>query len=113
MRDFRRYEVWRRSIQFCKQAYQLTSQLPDIEKYGIKSQQQRATVSIPSNIAEGCSRKSERDFARFIEIAQGSAFETESLLLLCLELEYIDSSRFKALLLDLQVIQKQLNSLYS
>jgi four helix bundle protein len=58
--------------------YQLTSFFPKDEKYGLKTQLQRAAVSIPSNIAEGCSRNSEIDFKRFLEIAIGSAYELET-----------------------------------
>jgi four helix bundle protein len=112
MRDFRRYEVWKRAIEFCKNIYMMTAELPGSEKYGIISQAQRASVSISSNIAEGCSRRSEKDFARFIEIAIGSAFETENLLLLCKELGYIEETCLNKMTGDLRIIQKQLNTLY-
>lgn len=69
MRNFRNYEVWKLAVSFCKDVYLLTDSLPDSEKYGIVSLIKRAVVSISSNIAEGCSRKSEKDFARFIGIA--------------------------------------------
>lgn len=87
--------------------------MPKNEQYGISNQLKRASVSISSNVAEGCSRKSAKDFARFIEIGIGSAFEVESLLYLCKELEFIDQFKLEKILEELQIIQKQLNVLYS
>ena len=113
MRNFRHYEVWKRAILFCGNIYKLTASLPNNEQYGIGNQLKRASVSISSNIAEGCSRKSEKDFARFIEIGIGSAFEVESLLYVCKELEFIDQSRLEEIVEELQIIQKQLNVLNS
>jgi len=112
MRNFREYEVWKRAISFTRSIYLMTSEIPKIEQYGIIQQIQRASVSIFSNIAEGCSRSSQKDFARFIEIAQGPSFETENLLILCSEIGYIDANILDNLLAELQIIQKQLSSLY-
>lgn len=113
MRNFREYDVWKNSIVFTKRIYIITSCFPVKEKYGIISQIQRASVSISSNIAEGCSRSTEKDFARFIQIALGSAFETENLLIISNEINYITSEQFDELKSELEIIQKQLNSLYS
>ena len=113
MRNFREYDVWKRGIAFTGGIYILTRDLPDREKFGIISQIRRASVSIPSNIAEGCSRQSEKDFARFVEIALGSAFEVETLLIICQEVNYLQQDEIKAVVDELQVIQKSLNSLYS
>ncbi len=77
MRDFKKFYIWKHGIELVKQVYQLTSELPAEEKYGLKSQITRAAVSIPSNIAEGCSRNSEIEFKRFLEVALGSLFELE------------------------------------
>ena len=112
MRNFREYDVWKRAISFTTVVYMRTSELPDSEKYGIVSQMRRASVSISSNIAEGCSRSSEKDFARFVEIALGSAFETESLLILCKEIGYMNESQLNTHVAELHIIQKSLNSLY-
>jgi four helix bundle protein len=113
MRNFREYDVWKNAIAFTKRIYIITSDFPVNEKYGIISQIQRASVSISSNIAEGCSRSTEKDFARFIQIALGSAFETENLLIICNEINYISPVQFNELKSELEIIQKQLNSLYS
>lgn len=70
-----------------KLTYAVTSSFPKEEKYGLVSQMNRASVSIPSNIAEGCSRNSEIEYKRFLEIAQGSAFELETQLIASVELK--------------------------
>lgn len=112
MRNFRDYDVWRRGISFTARIYILTKNFPDHERYGLISQIRRASVSIPSNISEGCSRHSEKDFARFVEIALGSAFEIETLLIICKEAGYINQQELNNAEEELQVIQKSLNSLY-
>ena len=63
MRDFRKYDIWRDAVGFATDVYKLTSTFPKFEIYGLCDQMQRASVSISSNIAEGCSRESEKDFA--------------------------------------------------
>ena len=65
--------------------YKLTSSLPSSEKFGIVSQMNRCSVSIPSNIAEGCSKDSQKDFARYLQISLGSAFELETQLEICVQ----------------------------
>ena len=78
MRSFRELEIWKASVLFVKTIYTLTNSFPKEEKFGLTSQINRATVSIPSNIAEGCSRTSQKDFSRFLQISLGSAFELET-----------------------------------
>lgn len=86
MRNFRNLYIWKRSFELVKRIYILTDQLPDSEKYGLKSQVNRAAVSLPTNIAEGCGRGSDKDLQRFLSISLGSAFELETQLLLIKEL---------------------------
>lgn len=69
MRNFREFEIWQKARKLVKDIYHVTASFPVNERYGLNSQIQRAAVSIPSNIAEGCSRRSETEFARFLEIA--------------------------------------------
>lgn len=90
--------------------YSLSEKLPESEKYGLKSQMCRAAVSVPSNIAEGCSRKSEIDFKRFLEIAIGSAFELETQLILAKELNDIDFEKSMTLLSLLNKEQRKTNA---
>jgi four helix bundle protein len=77
MQDYKALRVWRDSRDLVLEIYQLTSLFPTNERFGLVSQMRRASVSISSNIAEGCSRSGPRDLARFLEIALGSAFELE------------------------------------
>jgi four helix bundle protein len=78
MFNFEKLDVWRKSITLADVVYRLTKSFPQDERFGLTSQMRRATVSISSNLAEGCSRGSKPDFRRFIEIATGSAFELVS-----------------------------------
>tara|TARA_R110000868_G_scaffold71206_1_gene208824 strand:+ start:101 stop:355 length:255 start_codon:yes stop_codon:yes gene_type:complete len=82
MRDFKKLEIWKNGITIVKFVYSLVQKLPNEEKFGLKSQISRAAVSDPSNIAEGCSRNSEVEFKRFLEIALGSLFEVETQLII-------------------------------
>ena len=78
MFGFERLDVWKKSIEFADLVYRVTRALPDEERFGLTSQMRRAAVSVSSNIAEGSTRFSKADFARFIEIAGGSVFEVVS-----------------------------------
>jgi four helix bundle protein len=78
MKDYKKLLVWQKGIELCRMVYELTSTLPSSEKFGLASQMNRCVVSIPSNIAEGSSRRSEKDYYRFLEIAMGSIYELET-----------------------------------
>ncbi len=75
MHKFKDFIVWQKGRVLVKEVYQLTKSLPDNEKYGLTSQINRAVVSIPANIAEGSGRKTNLDFCRFLDIANGSSFD--------------------------------------
>lgn len=109
MRDFRQYSVWQKAIDFTTEIYKITSSYPSSEKYGLTNQLQRAAVSIASNIAEGASRTSEKDFAHFLEISLGSSFEVETQLLISKNLNYISEAQHSAIIKELDILQKQLN----
>lgn len=78
MFGFERLDTWQKSIEFADTVYRVTRTFPDNERFGLTSQMRRAAVSVSSNIAEGSSRFSKADFARFLEIATGSVFEVVS-----------------------------------
>ena len=78
MFNFEKLEVWQKAIDFADFVYRMTRSFPDDERYGLTNQMRRAAVSISSNIAEGTSRHSRDDYARFLEIATGSIFEVVS-----------------------------------
>ena len=90
--------------------YKLSNKLPKEEKYGLKSQITRAAISIPSNIAEGSSRSSDKDFKRFLEISLGSAFELETQLLIIQKLNMIKTEYIEQVLNALNEEQKMINT---
>ena len=112
MRDFRDYAIWIQGIQLAVKTYELSKLLPDEERYGLRSQITRAVVSIPSNIAEGCSR-GDKEFKRFLEMALGSAFELETQLILIELIGLIESELIHGIMPQLHQEQKQINSLIS
>jgi len=111
MRDFRKLEIWKNGIDIVKQVYKLSHKLPAEEKFGLKSQITRAAVSVPSNIAEGCSRNSEIEFKRFLEIAIGSLFEIETQLIIIVELELVVTKDTENLMVLIQKEGRMINSL--
>ena len=94
MRDFRKLDIWIESRKLVKDIYLLTNQLPNTEKFGLISQMNRCSISIPSNIAEGCAKDSQKDFIRFLQISLGSAFELETQMILCIDLEFLNKKKF-------------------
>ena len=110
MRNFRELEVWQRGMELTVTVYLLVKQLPKEEVFGLRSQITRAVVSIPSNIAEGCSKSSDRHFKSFLETSLGSAFELEMQMLLAKQLTMIKPDDVDQFLIALQREQKQLNS---
>lgn len=111
MQDFRKLQIWQKSHKLTIEIYKSTKDFPREELYGLTSQLRRAASSIPTNIAEGCARGSDKDFARFIQIAMGSANETEYLILLSTELGYIFIDKSKEISEDIQSLKKMLTSL--
>jgi four helix bundle protein len=82
MRNFKNLRIWQKGIDIAVKTLRLTDTFPKEDKFGISQQMTRAGVSIPSNIAEGSSRTSPKDYCRFIEISLGSAFELETQLVI-------------------------------
>ena len=89
--QYRNLIVWQKSMLFSKQVYRIIEHFPATEKYALSDQVRRAVVSVPSNIAEGCGRASNRDYAHFLSIARGSLYETMTQLEMAKELGYIVS----------------------
>ena len=89
MQDFKKREVWHKGIALARRAYSVAGRLPAEERFELSSQIRRASISIPSNIAEGAGRGSSKDFARFLRIAYGSACELETQLILAESLGFI------------------------
>ncbi len=108
MHNFKELDIWKESKDFCVLVYKLTLDFPKSEIYGLTSQINRAVISIPSNIAEGAGRGTDKDFSRFISISLGSSFELETQLIIAFEINFIDKKTFDNLINKLNVIQKKL-----
>ncbi len=111
MRDFKKYDIWKLSHQLTLDIYNITKKFPQEELYGITSQIRRATTSIPTNISEGCGRDSDLEFNRFLTIALGSASETEYLILLSRDLNYINQKKYAELDENINTIKRKIYTL--
>ena len=110
-KSFRELIVWQRAMDLVVEVYSLTKLLPKDEVYGLSSQMRRAAVSVPSNIAEGNSRNTTKEYVRFLNIALGSNAEVETQLEICLKLKYVEANQiYKASELCTEV-GKMLNSI--
>ena len=111
MWDFHNYKLWDKGHQFALSIYKKTKTFPKDELFGITSQIRRAATSIPFNIAEGCGRRSDSEFAHFLNIAAGSASEVEEELLLSYDLEFLDKASYQQLNKEINDIKAMLNKL--
>jgi four helix bundle protein len=97
MKDFRTLDVWRKAHDLTLAVYTITKTFPKEELYGLTSQMRRASSSIATNIAEGCGKRTDADFARYLQNAFGSANELEYLLLLAFDLQFLKKADFEVL----------------
>jgi four helix bundle protein len=111
MRPHENLDVWKRAIDFVLSVYKETESLPRDERFGLTSQIRRASVSIPANIAEGAARTSPKEFANFLSIAQGSASEVETELLIAHRLGYINEAAYVKLRGDIDDISRMITGL--
>ena len=110
MRDFKELKVWQKAHKLTLDIYKVTTNFPREEMYGLISQMRRSSSSIPTNIAEGCGRKSDADFARFLIIAMGSASELQYQILLVSDLKFISQEDYERLETEVTEIKKMLTS---
>jgi four helix bundle protein len=110
MHNFKELKFWQKSIDLCVLIYKQTATFPGEEKFGLVSQLRRASVSISSNIAEGASRESNKEFLYFLSISNGSAFEIETQLIIANRLNYMDDDNLALLLNNVTEIQKMIYS---
>jgi four helix bundle protein len=110
MKDFRTLKVWEKAHTLTLKIYKLTALFPKHETYGVTSQIQRAAVSIPTNIAEGCGKASDAELRRYFLIAMGSSSELEYLLLLAHDLGYLSDEVYVDLQNHLVETRKMLNA---
>lgn len=111
MRDFKKYDIWQLSHSFTLEIYKMTSTFPKEEIYSLTSQIRRAVSSIPTNISEGCGRNSDKEFNHFLNIALGSANETEYLLILSRDLQYINNEIAADFLEKINIIKSKIYKL--
>ena len=109
MHNFKELKIWQEGMELAKVVYKATATFPQNEKYGLTSQINRSAVSIPSNIAEGAGRNSDKEFLQFLNIALGSAFELETQLILAQAFGFIDEKALSESVAQLQKIQKMIN----
>jgi four helix bundle protein len=110
MRNFRDLEIWNLSRSLVKEIYILMKTMPDEEKFGLTSQIKRSVISIPSNIAEGCAKKSNKDFSRFLEISLGSCYELETQLNLLSDIGLISEEIIEEKIIQVQTLEKKITS---
>lgn len=108
MYDYKKYTVWNKAHLLVLKTYNITSTFPKTEIYNLTSQINRAVLSIPTNIAEGCGRNGQKEFIRFLNISSGSANELDYLFLVSKDLELISEEVYVNLVNDLTEIRKML-----
>jgi four helix bundle protein len=111
LRDYKRLKVWPKAHSLALDVYRATEPFPRSERFGLTSQIRRAAVSVSSNIAEGCGRRTEADFARFLDQAAGSTHELSAQLLPAKDLGYLDLADFARLAAQADEVGRMLNSL--
>ena len=104
-------DVWKKSIEFVTEIYKITRDFPAEEKFGLSSQLRRASVSIPSNIAEGATRKGKTEFQQFLYIALASAAEIETQLIIAHNLNFVDATTNEEMIDKLSTIAKMMQGL--
>ena len=111
MKDFRKLTVWGKAHSLVIEIYKVTATFPKSEAFGLTFQIRRASASIPANIAEGCGRYGETDFARFLQMALGSASELEYHLLLAHDLDLLNNASYDNLNSRITEVKRMLTSL--
>lgn len=110
MRIYKDLEIWKKASDVVVEVYALTAQLPAHERYSLTNQMRRSAVSLPSNIAEGCSG-SDRYFIRYLRIALGSGYELETQLILCFRINYLAEQQVRPVSDKLERLLKMINAL--
>jgi four helix bundle protein len=111
MKDFRDLQVWQKAHQLTLETYRATAAFPKQELYGMTSQMRRCASSVAANLAEGCGRRGNGDFHRFLCIAAGSASELEYHFLLSRDLGFLEASKYSQLSRNIVEVKRMLASL--
>ncbi|MCW1963258.1 four helix bundle protein [Chryseobacterium viscerum] len=110
MGNYKELIVWQKSVDLVTEIYKASAVFPKEELYGLTSQIRRSAISIPSNIAEGHSRRSTNDYLQFLKIARGSSVELETQLIISKNLNYLNPENFQILIEKTSEISKMLNA---
>ena len=108
---FEKFDVWQKAVDFASNVYRITGQFPADERFGLTSQIRRASVSVSSNIAEGSSRSSDADFARFVQIAYGSLMEVVSQAVIAKNQRFMADERCRGIYSDAEELARMLSGL--
>jgi four helix bundle protein len=111
VQSYRDLRVWQNGLQFTKLVYQIAASPPLDERYGLSSQMKRSAVSVPTNICEGHSRSSQKEFVRFLNIAYASLAETENLIILANEFKMVSSADCNIVLEKAAELGRMINAL--
>lgn len=103
MKNYKELIIWQKGIDIVKKIYVLAKKFPDEEKFGMVSQITRAVISIPANIAEGSSRNSDKDYARFLQLSLGLAFEVQTYLVISKEINWVKAEE----LMDVELLLEE------
>jgi four helix bundle protein len=106
MHNFKELKIWTKALDLSVRVYKITAQFPKDDRFGLISQIKRSAVSIPSNIAEGAGRNSDKEFIYFLSVANGSAYELQTQLLISNKLNFLKDELLESMLLELDEIQK-------
>ena len=110
-RPHKKLKVWQRALELVVKIYEITEKFPKEENFGITAQLRRAAISVPSNIAEGLTRKSSKDKLHFLNIAQSSLSEIDTQLEISVRLRYLNEAAYESIQTDLIEIQMMLSGL--
>lgn len=110
---FEKFDVWHRGVDFADHVYRATRSVPEEERYGLTSQMRRAAVSVSSNVAEGSSRSSDKDFGRFVEVAYGSLMEVVSESHVARRQSFLGQAAFESLYAESEELGRMLSGLKS
>ena len=107
--NFKHLNIWKLSLELADEIYAITESFPKNEEFGLKSQIRRCTVSVASNIAEGSSRTSQKDFNRFLEISLGSLYELQTQIIISSRRDYIEQSKFELIENKITELQRMIS----
>jgi four helix bundle protein len=106
MHNIKELKIWNKSMDLAVQVYELSAKFPSDERFGLTSQVRRCAVSIPSNISEGAGRNTKGEFKQFLGVANGSAYELQTQLMIANKLNFIDEKSTNEILETIDEIQK-------